>query len=62
MITDDSLYNIAVFLGILAMLLIVLYHFLEVNSKESNVSSAAEALTAKQVAAQRSATADVQSS
>jgi oligosaccharyl transferase complex subunit OST4 len=34
MIGDDELYRLAVFLGSAAMLLIVLYHFLEVNSAE----------------------------
>ena len=32
MITDNQLYNLAVFLGISAMLLIVVYTFLEVNA------------------------------
>lgn len=34
MITDDTLYSLAIFLGSLSMLLIVLYHFMEVNAKE----------------------------
>ena len=34
MIADDDLYRLAVFLGSAAMLLIVLYHFLEVNAVE----------------------------
>jgi len=34
MITDAQLYSLAIFLGSAAMLLIVLYHFLEVNSDE----------------------------
>lgn len=34
MIADDELYRLAVFLGSAAMLLIVLYHYLEVNSVE----------------------------
>lgn len=34
MITDDQLYTLSVFLGSFAMLLIVLYHFLEVNSSD----------------------------
>ena len=34
MITDDELYRLAVFLGSATMLLIVLYHFLEVNAVE----------------------------
>lgn len=32
MISDDDLYTLAIFLGSLAMLLIILYHFLEVNA------------------------------
>jgi len=35
MISDDDLYQLAIFLGSCAMLLIVLYHFLEVNSKDT---------------------------
>lgn len=34
MITDDNLYTIAIFLGVFAMFLIVLYHFLEVNRRD----------------------------
>ena len=34
MISDDDLYRLAIFLGSAAMVLIVLYHFLEVNTKE----------------------------
>lgn len=36
MISDDDLYTLAIFLGSLAMLLIVLYHFLEVNAKDDD--------------------------
>lgn len=32
MITDDQLYTLALFLGSASMLLIVLYHFLEINA------------------------------
>jgi oligosaccharyl transferase complex subunit OST4 len=32
MISDDDLYSLAVFLGCLSVLLIVVYHFLEVNA------------------------------
>lgn len=35
MITDDGLYRLAIFLGSAAMLLIILYHFLEVNRSMS---------------------------
>jgi oligosaccharyl transferase complex subunit OST4 len=38
MITDSQLYSLAIFLGSAAMLLIVLYHFLEVNSEEHAVA------------------------
>lgn len=34
MISDSQLYTLAIFLGSLAMLLIVLYHWLEINSKD----------------------------
>lgn len=33
MISDNQLYSLAIFLGCISMLLIVLYHFLEVNAK-----------------------------
>ncbi|PBP25700.1 hypothetical protein BUE80_DR003441 [Diplocarpon rosae] len=54
MISDDDLYRLAIFLGSAAMLLIVLYHFLEVNaveepevdSKASTSSSIANVQTA----------------
>lgn len=41
MISDDGLYRLAIFLGSLAMLLIILYHFLEVNSKDDERSTPA---------------------
>ena len=34
MISDAGLNSLAIFLGCLSMLLIVLYHFLEVNAKD----------------------------
>lgn len=37
MITDNQLYTLAIFLGSAAMLMIVLYHFLEVNSSDEEV-------------------------
>ena len=40
MITDDGLNSLAIFLGALAMLMIVLYHFLEVNAKEDTPAPA----------------------
>ncbi|MCJ1236476.1 hypothetical protein MMC14_004457 [Varicellaria rhodocarpa] len=38
MITDNDLYTLAIFLGSLSMLLIVLYHFLEVNAQDDTHS------------------------
>ncbi|KAK0706438.1 Oligosaccaryltransferase-domain-containing protein [Lasiosphaeria miniovina] len=35
MITDNELYRLAIFFGSAAMVLIVVYHFFEVNAKES---------------------------
>ena len=34
MISDSQLYSLAIFLGSASMFLIVLYHFLEVNSED----------------------------
>ncbi|CZT24178.1 uncharacterized protein RCC_09895 [Ramularia collo-cygni] len=39
MITDEQLYTLAVFCGSVAVLLIVLYHFLEINSDEAHAKS-----------------------
>ncbi|KAK6955087.1 hypothetical protein Daesc_002717 [Daldinia eschscholtzii] len=39
MISDDDLYTLAIFLGSVAMILIVLYHFFEVNSQEDSALS-----------------------
>jgi oligosaccharyl transferase complex subunit OST4 len=39
MISDTALYTLAVFLGSSAMLLIVLYHFLEVNARDGDTLS-----------------------
>ena len=36
MISDNDLYSLSIFLGSCAMLLIVLYHFLEVNAKDDD--------------------------
>ena len=41
MISDDGLNSLAIFLGSLSMLLIVLYHFLEVNAIDENAPSTA---------------------
>jgi oligosaccharyl transferase complex subunit OST4 len=49
MIEDSQLYSLALFLGSASMLLIVLYHFLEVNAKNGEPLSqdrAADALPA----------------
>ncbi|KAF9883853.1 hypothetical protein FE257_002744 [Aspergillus nanangensis] len=37
MITDDQLHRLAIFLGSCAMMMIVLYHFLEVNAKDDDL-------------------------
>lgn len=43
MISDDQLYTLSIFLGSCAMLLIVLYHFLEVNAlDDESLSSTAD--------------------
>jgi oligosaccharyl transferase complex subunit OST4 len=35
MISDNDLYTLSIFLGSCAMLLIVLYHFLEINADDN---------------------------
>mgnify|MGYP001940501494 CR=1 FL=1 len=53
MISDAQLYSLAIFLGSAAMLMIILYHFLEINArpddKEAPVSQErkADSLPAK---------------
>lgn len=42
MITDDELYRLAIFLGSAAMLLVVLYHFLEVNARNKETAEQGE--------------------
>lgn len=57
MISDSQLYSLALFLGAAAMLMIVVYHFLEVNSDEhqnittSSITGAAKTGTIKDSAA-----------
>ena len=52
MITDDQLYKLAIFLGSLAMLLIVLYHFLEVNAIDDDTTTQSGEKAASKGAAQ----------
>ncbi|KAJ5297349.1 hypothetical protein N7508_007598 [Penicillium antarcticum] len=40
MISDDDLYRLAIFLGSCAMMMIVLYHFLDVNATEDEPTDA----------------------
>lgn len=47
MISDDDLYRLAIFLGSAAMLLIILYHFLEVNSVEESAENIKTGVTLK---------------
>jgi oligosaccharyl transferase complex subunit OST4 len=45
MITDNQLYSLALFLGGLSMVLIVLYHFIQVNAVDEEgklINSVAE--------------------
>jgi hypothetical protein len=42
MITDAELYRLAIFLGSAAMVLIILYHFFEVNAEQDERESAKE--------------------
>jgi oligosaccharyl transferase complex subunit OST4 len=52
MISDDDLYRLAIFLGSAAMVLIIVYHFFEVNSPEGALAKkATNAKPAQQAAA-----------
>jgi oligosaccharyl transferase complex subunit OST4 len=42
MISDNNLYTLSLFLGSMAMLLIILYHFLEVNAVDEDISTVLE--------------------
>jgi oligosaccharyl transferase complex subunit OST4 len=53
MISDDDLYRLAIFLGSCAMMMIVLYHFLDVNSSEEEPESTK---SATQITAESSTT------
>lgn len=39
MITDNDLYRLAIFFGATAMILIVLYHFIEVNTAKDPIEA-----------------------
>jgi hypothetical protein len=39
MISDGDLYRLAIFLGSCAMMMIVLYHFLDVNARDDEEST-----------------------
>lgn len=47
MISDDELYRLAIFLGSAAMVLIVIYHFFEVNAQESEQDAVKEKASKK---------------
>jgi oligosaccharyl transferase complex subunit OST4 len=48
MISDDELYRLAIFLGSAAMLLIILYHFLEINAVEDPADAKSTVTTSTQ--------------
>ncbi|KAN0083739.1 Oligosaccaryltransferase [Elaphomyces granulatus] len=56
MISDNDLFQLAIFLGSCAVLLIVLYHILEVNAKDSPGALATAASFAAAAAASSSST------
>ena len=64
MITDNDLYSLAIFLGSLSMLLIVLYHFLEVNAKDDDqlgsTSTSSSSKHARMIPEKRARSAEVE--
>jgi oligosaccharyl transferase complex subunit OST4 len=56
MISDDELYRLAIALGSIAMILIILYHFLEINAvPESTAESKARIASSSQADAKAGA-------
>lgn len=49
MISDSDLYRLAIFLGSASMLLIILYHFLEVNAEKESTQNEKSIRSPKQV-------------
>ena len=45
MISDEQLYTLAIFVGSAAMILIVVYHFLEVNARDPSSMNQVKAET-----------------
>jgi len=54
MISDNDLYRLAIFLGSAAMLMIVLYHFLEVNASDDTEEDVKSALKADSLLEEKS--------
>lgn len=52
MISDDDLYRLAIFLGSCAMMMIVLYHFLDVNASEESADSVSDKSSASPASAE----------
>ncbi|KAJ5102392.1 hypothetical protein NUU61_004614 [Penicillium alfredii] len=50
MISDNDLYRLAIFLGTCAMMMIVLYHFLDVNARDDETESTDGVKPSKNVA------------
>ncbi|GLI78973.1 hypothetical protein PoHVEF18_007295 [Penicillium ochrochloron] len=59
MISDGDLYRLAIFLGSCAMMMIVLYHFLDVNARDDKEST--EGTSAKSARATVKATSTTSS-
>ncbi|KAK7453710.1 RNA recognition domain-containing protein [Colletotrichum acutatum] len=55
MISDNDLYRLAIFLGSAAMVLIIFYHYVEVNTEEEKPEKAAPLVLVRRAAACRSA-------
>ncbi|KAJ5097903.1 hypothetical protein N7532_004904 [Penicillium argentinense] len=49
MISDGDLYRLAIFLGSCAMMMIVLYHFLDVNASDEETTDTLAAKSSKSV-------------
>jgi oligosaccharyl transferase complex subunit OST4 len=54
MISDDDLYRLAIFLGSIAMVLIVVYHFFEINNPDTPIAEKAQPVRQAPVAGKQS--------
>lgn len=61
MISDGDLYRLAIFLGSCAMMMIILYHFLDVNARDEEDHAAPENAKSVKTTAESTSSASTES-